>query len=66
MKKVINVKRFCFLSLKGYVIPKYIWIGKDDFGNELTELSKKWLKSKIKTNNAIGKINPELLKSAKT
>lgn len=61
-----NIKRKAvirFLTGNGYRTPKEIWVGEDHFGNELTEITRKSLKSAIEMNNRVFTSHPELLNS---
>lgn len=59
-----NIKRKVvvrFLTNNGYRTPKEIWVGEDNFGNELAEDTKRSLISAIEMNNRVFSKHPELL-----
>jgi hypothetical protein len=60
---VMNKKKVkvTFLTPQGYRTPQEIWIGEDNFNNELSEITKKSLLSKIEMNNRVFTNHPELL-----
>jgi len=60
MKKISNLKRICFLTCRGLETPKFIWIGNDNFGNNLSQPTKKQLKNSIERNNRVFTQNPEI------
>ena len=60
-ESVENKKAIHFLTTKGCRTPKEIWIGKDNFGNELREINKKSLLSAIERNNRVLSRSPEIL-----
>jgi len=68
IKKVLNngmmnkqKAKVTFLTPEGYRTPQEIWIGEDNFNNELSEITKKSLISKIEMNNRVFTKHPELL-----
>ena len=50
-----------FLINNGYRTPKEIWVGNDNFNNELTAITRKSLLSSIEMNNRVFTKHPELL-----